>query len=165
GETRRGVGPSAVGKTKAREAAARWSARLGVPIIDHQTLARWKQETDRRTLYCLDVRLPEEHVAGHPAGFVSAPGGQLVQATDEWVGVRGARLVLSDDDGVRARMTASWLKQMGWDASIVGPDVVAPSEQSIPAPRRPALPDIGAAAIGVEELASNPVRWITVDLS
>jgi rhodanese-related sulfurtransferase len=145
--------------------AKTWAARTGVQELDRDTFARMRAEAESRTLYCLDVRTPEEYAAGHPAGFTSAPGGQLVQATDEWVGVRGARLVLSDDDGVRARMTASWLKQMGWDASIVGPDVVAPSEQSIPAPRRPALPDIGAAAIGVEELASNPVRWITVDLS
>jgi rhodanese-related sulfurtransferase len=45
---------------------------------------------------------------------VSAPGGQLVQATDRWVCTLGARIVLVDDTGVRARMTASWLVQMGW---------------------------------------------------
>jgi hypothetical protein len=28
--------------------------------------------------------------------------------------VRGACLILADDDGVRADMTASWLAQMGW---------------------------------------------------
>ena len=42
----------------------------------------------------------------------SAPGGQLVQATDRYIGTLRARLVLVDDDGVRAAMTASWLKQM-----------------------------------------------------
>ena len=57
----------------------------------------------------LDVRDPQEYESGHPSGFASAPGGQLVQATDGWVGVRGARIVLYDDDGVRARMAASWL--------------------------------------------------------
>ncbi len=72
-----------------------------------------------RTLYRFDVRSPEEYAAGHSAGFISAPGGQLVQANDEWIGVRGARLVLFDDDGVRARMTASWLVQMGWDALVL----------------------------------------------
>jgi rhodanese-related sulfurtransferase len=36
-----------------------------------------------------------------------------VQATDAWIAVRNARVVLVDDDGVRARMTAQWLKQMG----------------------------------------------------
>ena len=32
---------------------------------------------------------------------------------------RGARVVLADDTGVRAVMTASWLKQMGWDDVFV----------------------------------------------
>ena len=61
------------------------------------------------------MRSPEEFVAGHLPGSRSAPGGQLVQATDEYVGVRNARLVLVDDTGVRSTMTASWLIQMGWD--------------------------------------------------
>jgi rhodanese-related sulfurtransferase len=145
--------------------AKAWAERTGVPSLDRDSFERMRSEADRRTLYCLDVRTPEEYAASHPLGFVSAPGGQLVQATDEWIGVRGARLVLFDDDGVRARMTASWLKQMGWDAAIVGPDVIAPTERDIPAPRRPALPDVGDAAIGVDELASNPAAWTIVDLS
>jgi 3-mercaptopyruvate sulfurtransferase SseA len=45
---------------------------------------------------------------------VSAPGGQLVQATDQYVGTLGARIVLVDDAEVRAAMTASWLAQMGY---------------------------------------------------
>ena len=31
--------------------------------------------------------------------------------------VRGARIVLADDDGVRAPMTAHWLAQMGWQVA------------------------------------------------
>ena len=61
----------------------------------------------------LDVRDPAEFRAGHRPGSRNAPGGQLVQATDHWVGVRGARIVLVDDNGVRARMAAAWLRQMG----------------------------------------------------
>ncbi|MGC2775893.1 MAG: rhodanese-like domain-containing protein [Bradyrhizobium sp.] len=145
--------------------AKAWAERVGVGVLDHATFARYQAEAGTRTLYCLDVRTPEEYAAGHPAGFASAPGGQLVQATDEWVGVRGARLVLFDDDGVRARMTASWLKQMGWDVAIVGPDVVAPTETAMPASRRPPLPEIGAAAISVTELAAAPATRTIVDLS
>jgi rhodanese-related sulfurtransferase len=59
------------------------------------------------------------------AGFVSAPGGQLQQATDQWVGVRGARLVLADSDGVRAPMVAAWLRQLGHDASVMTDDAAA----------------------------------------
>ncbi|WP_034178640.1 rhodanese-like domain-containing protein, partial [Burkholderia cenocepacia] len=62
-----------------------------------------------RTLYRFDVRTPEEYEAGHLPGFLSTPGGQLVQETDHHAAVRGARIVLADDDGVRADMTASWL--------------------------------------------------------
>jgi rhodanese-related sulfurtransferase len=47
-------------------------------------------------------------------GAISAPGGQLVQATDQYVGTFGARIVLIDDLGVRAAMTGSWLRQMGY---------------------------------------------------
>ena len=68
----------------------------------------------RRSLYLIDVRTPEEYAAGHLRGARSAPGGQLVQETDAHVATWGGRIVLVDDDGVRATMTASWLKQMGW---------------------------------------------------
>jgi rhodanese-related sulfurtransferase len=99
------------------------------------------------------VRSPEEHAAGHPPGFISAPGGQLVQATDEWVAVRGARLPLYDDDGVRARMTASWLVQMGWEAVVIAEGGLTDSVAGIEPTLRPPLPEIGAAAIAPADLA------------
>ncbi|MGJ5132768.1 rhodanese-like domain-containing protein [Bradyrhizobium sp. SZCCHNRI1073] len=145
--------------------AKAWAERVGVGVLDAATFARYQAEAGTRTLYCLDVRTPEDYAAGHPAGFASAPGGQLVQATDEWVGVRGARLVLFDDDGVRARMTASWLKQMGWDVAVVGPDVVGTTETEIRAARRPPLPQLGDAAISAEQLAADAAAWTIVDLT
>jgi len=145
--------------------AKAWAARAGVASLDRAAYDRIVTEADQRTLYRFDVRTPEEFAAGHPAGFVSAPGGQLVQALDEWVAVRGARLVLFDDDGVRARMTASWLVQMGWDAAVIGPDVVEATESGVRAARRPPPPDIGAVAIGLDELAGNPAAWTIVDLT
>jgi rhodanese-related sulfurtransferase len=92
--------------------------RFGVAKIDRDTLLGWQREA-RRTTYLLDVRTPEEFAAGHLPGSVSAQGGQLVQAIDRWVGTRGARLVLVDDHGVRATMTAHWLRQMGWDVCVL----------------------------------------------
>jgi rhodanese-related sulfurtransferase len=145
--------------------AKAWAARVGVASLDRAAYERVVAEADQRTVYRLDVRTPEEYAAGHPQGFISAPGGQLVQALDEWVAVRGARLMLFDDDGVRARMTASWLVQMGWDAAVIGPDVVEASERGARAPRRPPLPDAGAAAIGVDELARDLSDWTIVDLT
>ncbi len=97
----------------------RVAARFGVPTIDRATLARFRAEADERSLYVFDVRGPDEFEAGHVPGARSAPGGQLVQTTDAYVGTRNARLVLLDDNGARARMTASWLIQMGWPEVFV----------------------------------------------
>lgn len=97
----------------ARNAAASVGRRFGVPRIDWDTLQTWREDKTRTT-FLLDVRTKEEFVTGHVPGFRHAPGGQLVQATDEYVGVQNARIVLADDTEVRATMTASWLIQMGW---------------------------------------------------
>ncbi len=103
----------------AARAAERVARRFGVEYADAPTLDTWRAEADTRTLFVFDVRSPEEYRAGHPADAVHAPGGQLVQTTDDYVGVQGARIALVDDDGVRATLTASWLRQMGWDAWVV----------------------------------------------
>jgi rhodanese-related sulfurtransferase len=110
---------SAEGIAAARHRADAVARRYGVPVIDPAKLAQWQQEADRRTLCVMDVRDPAEYRAGHLAGSVMAPGGQLVQETDSWLGVWGARVVLVDDTGVRARMTASWLRRMGSDAAVL----------------------------------------------
>jgi len=97
----------------ARTAALQVAQRCGVERIDRAMLETWRKD-ETRTLYLFDVRDPAEYSAGHVAGAVSAPGGQLVQATDQYVGTLGARIVLIDDAEVRAAMTGSWLRQMGW---------------------------------------------------
>ncbi|NVZ71358.1 rhodanese-related sulfurtransferase [Pseudomonas costantinii] len=91
-------------------------ARVGRATL--ADLQRWQQETNRTT-YLFDVRTPEEFEAGHLPGARSTPGGQLVQETDHVASVRGARLVLADDDGVRANMSASWLAQLGWEVHVL----------------------------------------------
>ena len=96
----------------ALERAKQFAEASGVGVIGPLDLERLKDDPDR-TLYVLDVRDPAEFRAGHRADSRSAPGGQLVQATDNWIGVRNARVVLVDDTGVRARMTGAWLRQMG----------------------------------------------------
>lgn len=102
--------PASAGLGLARAEA--FAARSGVAIIDSATLTAFELD-QTRSLYVLDVRDPAEFAAGHRPGSGSAPGGQLIQATDRWIAVRGARIVLLDDDGVRARMSAAWLRQMG----------------------------------------------------
>lgn len=102
-----------------RAAAVRQLAeRAGVAFIDSPTLQRWLRQP-ARTTYLFDVRSPEEYAAGHLPLSVSAPGGQLVQETDHFASVRGARIVLIADDEIRAPITASWLAQMGWEVAVL----------------------------------------------
>lgn len=84
----------------------------GVGVIGALDLARFEEDPDR-TVYVLDVRSPAEYAARHRPGSRNAPGGQLIAATDTWVGARGARIALIDAHGVRARVTGAWLHQMG----------------------------------------------------
>jgi rhodanese-related sulfurtransferase len=106
--------PSPAGLKAARTLADDVARRFEIARIDDAALDDFAAEAETRTLYLFDVRSPEEYAAGHLASARSAPGGQLVQATDAYMATRNARIVLTDDDGVRAVMTASWLKQMGW---------------------------------------------------
>lgn len=112
---RRAPPVSPAGLERARAAAAAVAARAGVRRINAAALERMRAEREARTLYVLDVRTPEEYESGHLPDAVHAFGGQLVQATDRFIAVRGARVVLVDDTEARALMTASWLRQMGWE--------------------------------------------------
>jgi rhodanese-related sulfurtransferase len=126
GSTRQAPEPGPGALARSRAAAAKVAARFGVKAISAAALSRLAADASR-TLYCFDVRSPEEYRRGHQTGFASAPGGQLVQATDRYAAVRNARMVLADSDGVRAPMTASWLLQMGWpEVSVLAADAALP---------------------------------------
>ncbi|HJY76008.1 MAG TPA: rhodanese-like domain-containing protein [Burkholderiales bacterium] len=114
--------PSDQGKAKALAAAERVAARFHVKYTQPDEVNRWRADAGR-TLYMLDVRTREEFERGHVAGSRHAAGGQLVQASDEYVAVRNARVVLIDPERVRAVMTASWLEQMGWNEVYVLDDL------------------------------------------
>jgi rhodanese-related sulfurtransferase len=139
--------------------------RFGVSRIDRATLARWQSEREARTLYLFDVRDPREYAAGHVAGALSAPGGQLVQATDQYVGTLGARIALVDDAEVRAVMTASWLRQMGWtDVSVL---VEAGDATGWPAPEMlgdPPPAELRLTAAALADLTARDEATV-VDLS
>jgi len=100
-------------------ALARRSAQLaqrhGVPTADAAQVQAWLGDATRTTFLC-DVRSAEEFAQGSLPGAQHAPGGQLIQATDQYLAVRGARIVVFDAEGVRAPVVASWLRQMGWEA-------------------------------------------------
>jgi rhodanese-related sulfurtransferase len=161
---------SAESVAAARRRADAVARRYGVPVIDRATLAEWRREADRRTLYVLDVRDAAEYLAGHLSGSVMAPGGQLVQETDSWLGVWGARVVLVDDTGVRARMTASWLKRMGWDAAVLdngagGGLSGVELEQGMPAIQTDIFPLAGPEPTTIQPKELQAERAVVVDLA
>lgn len=149
GETTHAPDPSPTGLARARAAAARVARRFSVRIVDTATVAAWLADPTRTT-FVVDVRTPEEYDAGHSPLARHAPGGQLVQAADEYVGVLGARLVLVDDPSlVRATMTASWLVQLGrYDVAVAClDDHSRTGPWTARALAEPAAPTVDAAAL------------------
>ncbi|MFC4275670.1 rhodanese-like domain-containing protein [Achromobacter aloeverae] len=98
---------------QARARADQMASRAGVNRLDEADLQRLLSQSATHTVYRFDVRDRQEYLAGHLPGWRWAPGGQLVQATDEYAATRGAHIVLADWDGVRALTTAAWLAQLG----------------------------------------------------
>jgi rhodanese-related sulfurtransferase len=141
-DRRGGIGLFDGAKTNAREVAY----RAGVKHVDVDEVTALQAQA-HRTLYRFDVRDAEEYTAGHIAGFRHYPGGQLVQEIDMAAPVRGARILLTDNMGVRADMTASWLAQMGWEVYVLdggydralemGPPKIWPKPDSAHRYRRP----------------------------
>ncbi len=141
-DRRGGIGLFEGAKTNAREVAYRAGVRHVSP---EQSMAL--QAQTHRTLYRFDVRSGDDYAGGHIPGFRHYPGGQLVQEIDMAAPVRGARILLTDNMGVRADMTASWLSQMGWETYVleggydraleVGPPEVLPKPDPSHRYRRP----------------------------
>ncbi len=131
------AGDAAQARAKARAVAY----KAGVRHISPEDAAALEAERGR-TLYRFDVRTAEEYAAGHISGFRHYPGGQLVQETDMAAPVRGARILLADDLGPRADMTASWLAQLGWEVYVLEGGFDGPQDKGAQAtipPPDPAL--------------------------
>lgn len=131
----------------ALQRASAFAEASGVGVIGPLDLARFEEDPDR-TVYVLDVRDPDEFVAGHRPLSRNAPGGQLVQATDQWIAVLNARIALIDDTGVRARMTGAWLRQMGHRNVFVVEAALDEALKSGPAPV--AVPELEAPVECIE---------------
>jgi rhodanese-related sulfurtransferase len=134
----------------AADSARALADRVRVGRTSRDEARRWAGEAVR-TVYRFDVRSPEEYEAGHVPGFRSAPGGQLVQEADMFAPVRGARVILADNDGVRANMSASWLAQMNLEVYVVDGLMPVDFAEKGPAPAArfaptaPAVDEIAAA--------------------
>jgi rhodanese-related sulfurtransferase len=136
-----------------RERSARLAQKFALPTVSGAEVDAWLRE-GRHNVFVCDVRTEEEYsrdrrtgntAAGSlgatprlPAFVQHAPGGQLIQATDQYVGVRKARIVLYDADGIRAPVVASWLKQLGWNVYLL-PDLGPLAERPDTPAYRPTL--------------------------
>ena len=165
GQSRRAPAVSHGALAWAKAAAEQVARKLDIRSIDEAALAKLRAD-ESRTTYLFDVRDPDEYAAGHVPGALSAPGGQLVQATDQYAGTLHARIVVVDDKEVRAVMTVSWLRQMGWREVFVL--VAAGDEKGFPAPpvlgHAPREAAIDAAALSAL-IARNDATVIDLSLS
>jgi rhodanese-related sulfurtransferase len=137
------VEPNSLPALRARTAA--FAERFKVSIIGAGQAQAWLDDPHRNTFLC-DVRNPDEFAAGSLPGAQSTPGGQLLQSTDQYVGVRGARLIVFDAEGVRAVSTANWLQRMGWDVHVLEEGLDA-KIQTPPAPAQ----NVDTRALGTIE--------------
>lgn len=150
--------PAVTGKAfqDAKARARRFMKDNAIPDVDAATARTWADDATR-TFYLLDVRSREEFEKHHLTGAVHAPGGQLAQATDKWIAVRGARIVLCDDSGVRAANTAYWLRAMGHDAYVLSDDVSDASvDLAAPASAAKSVPDT------LDQIAASDIGAATV---
>ena len=131
--------------------------KFDIPVISDEQFLSWKNDTDR-SLYLCDVRTAEEFALDGLPGAQNTPGGQFIQATDQFVGVRNARIVLYDSDGVRAITVASWLKQMGHDVAVLREGVK--STVSLPSTQIDHL--LGLAPIKTTDLQAMDQNAVTI---
>jgi cystathionine beta-lyase len=118
GSTRRYADRVSTDLARQRQAARQLAERAGVVNVSAGQVRQWADDV-QRSLFLCDVRTAEEFAAGSLPGAQHTPGGQLIQSTDQYIGVRQARVVLVDSDGVRAPIVASWLRQLGHEAYVL----------------------------------------------
>ncbi|TCK31392.1 rhodanese-related sulfurtransferase [Ancylobacter aquaticus] len=104
-----------------------------------------------RTTFLFDLRSEEERAAPPVPGAIPALAGQLIQATDQYVGVRHGRLILMDDTGLRAALAGLFLRALGFEVHVLalddaeGVDAPAVPHPALKAPARPLSVDARAA--------------------
>ena len=118
GATRMPAQPSERARAQARQQVAAMLSRVGVARVDAAEFERMRTDP-QRTTYLLDVRDPEEFQAGHLADAVNAPYGSLIMSPEGYFSTLGSRVVLTDDDSIRAGVTAIWLAQIGGCTPVV----------------------------------------------
>ena len=135
-----------------RARAGQFASARGAAFIEPREARDWLNDFSRTT-YLIDVRSPDEFSSDAIAAFVHAAGGQLIQAADQWVGVKGARIVLLDEEQVRAPVIAGWMRQLGHEAFVLSGGTAAAAafdwQRTAIAPKLPQL-----APVPVREVES-----------
>lgn len=150
--------PSEDGRRLARARAWHLADKASVKVISADDLAGWRMAADR-TFAVFDIRPEAAFEAGHPPDSIGVIGVELLARLDDFMAVLGARLVITDDDGTRARLVAAWLRRMGWDACVL--DGGSGGDASVTGPRRGAvlgLDGITTESIVPRMLAVNQMR-------
>src|SRR5439155_836048 len=142
GAARWAPAPTARSRAAATRTATRVAREDGIRFVSPDELTALQARRRRDNLHVLDVRTADEYAAGHVAGAVWAPGGQVVQATDayarghvpgaywlcrsrlEWtVGTvapdRRAAVVVTCADGFASTLAAATLTGLGYAAARV----------------------------------------------
>ncbi len=156
--------PTSEALEQARKRAKQLIKRYDLAYLDHDTVATWRAQARESTTYWFDTRTQQEYEAGHLPGFRWAPGGQLVQATDTYIGVRNSAIVLADWDGVRAVSTAAWLKQLGWRVYLYRPEPGADLWQGAESIRILRATEHEAPWLRVEDLQQHLSTSLVVDI-
>ena len=113
GATRTAPAPGSRSHGQPAATAKRVAVEDGVRFVGVDDVRRLWDARRERNVYLVDVRTADEYEADHIAGSIWAPGGQAVQAADDYFAVRGASFVFICDELVRSVMTAAWFTRMG----------------------------------------------------
>lgn len=145
---------SPVGLAEAASRARKMTMREGISTVDGKTLRRWMQD-GKRTAYRFDRRGAGDCTV--PQGFRRAPGTTLIQQTDQFVAVRGARVVLHDPALSRVAFAALRLRRMGIEAHVLDGSLPPRADaHNVPA-MPPAILELSAQDLAAHRAAGGQV--------
>ncbi len=136
-------------------------------VIGPLDLERFEEDPER-TLYVLDVRDPAEFRAGIGPGPAMRRAANWCRAPTTGSACAMRAIVLVDDTGVRARMTAAWLRQMGHrDVFVVegALEAAASSGRALAPVPELALPVSSIDVTGLVALLDRGEGTVVIDLA
>jgi len=112
------VNPDNIEVQKLQNKVLKLTNCLNIDLIDFEEAQALIIDKDKST-FIFDVTTSKT-INNTQDVIMNVPGGQLVQATDKYIGVWKATVILVDDgDLIRAGTTSFWLKKMGYQVYIL----------------------------------------------